>query len=322
MKKILASICCLSLLISLSAVCLADNPCHNCGQPVSESAAFCPYCGTRVPAENGPTAYVSGSDEEGDLRIDFLDGVVIYDNSLATVRLMSIYHGTEKHVVKDVNGTPGYASDTNIYLELKVRNNSNRDYLFNIFDCYVGDEGVSLSAHSGNDGPAPGKSNTYLYSAAKKVRDDLVPLDDPRALLRLDIQLSFAVYDDTHTVIEEIFEKRVDFSEILAGLKEEVLSEEKPELSGAEAVLTASKWENHNNGIYSYFLFEADGTGVMYNGVFLFNTEWQLEDDVIHLRFFYGGSSSEADYLLIEDEGSRSICLASNHSFLFTPTSR
>lgn len=322
MKKLISVMCMLCLLFSFCGFAFADTACTNCGQTVPDGASFCPYCGTAIAPAGGPAVVVTGSEEKGDLRFDFGDGVVVLDNAYATVRLMSFYQETERRVQTDANGVPAYVDDLHTFLELKVRNNSDREYLFNLNNCYVGDEGVTVSDYSsGNEGPAPGKSRVYVYKVYRESGGQQFPIANLRDLYKFDAEFSLPLLNAGGT-IGEVFSQRVDFYELLRSAVEEVHIAQTAVLGDLESVLVSSKWENHTDDITSYFLFEDDGTGTMYNGVFLFGVNWTLEGNTIHVQLSYGGSTVEVDYEIVEQGGSYVVWNQGNHDFAFLPVEK
>ena len=309
MKKFLSVLLVIACLAAaFSAEIFADDTitCASCGRELPADVAFCSYCGKPVVKDGeAPKAVVTGSDEKGNLRIDFGEnGINVFENELITIRVMSFYEDVDKRIEYVPGSDVNYVEYREKYFEVKVHNNSEKEYLFNLFDCYVGDDDVTLiDVSGGNTGPAPGKNKTYKYCVDRHLDNPKIPLENLRDLYDFEFELNLSVFNNAKNLITDTIRQRVRFADKLRGVTEEIVEDPAIELSELEAVLVGSRWVNDTNGVMSYMRFEEDGTGEFYNGVFLFKLSWNLDGNTINELLVYGDSTANAAYELQEKDG-------------------
>ncbi len=180
--------------------------CPSCGQSVGEGMLFCPSCGTplseseAVPAEAAGAApasnmpAVTGTAGTGNLVYSFGggEGIVVLEDAYLSVRLMSFFE-------EEVNWSSGRAIEKCV--EFKIRNVSDREYILNFENAYIGDEGVRVIMKTGNTGPVPGKSNTYTYTIQRASGSDGKPLDSLDELYALEGSFSLHIYNADKSAI-------------------------------------------------------------------------------------------------------------------------
>ena len=139
---------------------------------------------TALPTSQTDTS-ATGSTEENK-KTEFTDTILL-DNEYVTVELTQFFE-------KKVNWA-GREPQIEKYITLKVHNNSDKEYLFNLQDAYIKDESVIASMQDGNSGPAPGKTKTYTYDIYYNTSPDPTALDSLEDLYTLDAKIQISISD-------------------------------------------------------------------------------------------------------------------------------
>ena len=126
--------------------------------------------------------------EQNSSRIEF-NNVILLDNEWATVTLVSFY----EYEVNWVSGT-----QVEKCIEVSVHNNSSQEYIFNLYDAYVGDETMLAVMHDGNAGPAPGRSGTFRYYIDHDTTPDSTALASLEELYELEGVFEIYASDGSH----------------------------------------------------------------------------------------------------------------------------
>ncbi len=127
--------------------------------------------------------------------IVFTEGIVIVENDFARVELVNFYE--EESYGEQL---------TSKYITLKVKNKSDRQFLFDLSDAYIGENAVVSMMCDGNSGPLPGKANTHTYIITKD-DSNYTPIDSIEELYELEGVLEFTVLTEDGEYIEERVEE-------------------------------------------------------------------------------------------------------------------
>lgn len=160
-----------------------------------------------LPTSQTDTA-AAGSTED-DKKIEFTDTILL-DNEYVTVELTQFFE-------KKVNWA-GREPQIEKYITLKVHNNSDKEYLFNLQDAYIKDESVTASMLDGNSGPAPGKTKTYSYDIYYNTSPDTTPLESLEDLYTLDAKIQISISDGNKYIGKE--EYRFNINDAVNGTVE------------------------------------------------------------------------------------------------------
>ncbi len=166
----------------------------------AETAAALPTSQTDTSA--------AGSTEENK-KTEFTDTILL-DNEYVTVELTQFFE-------KKVNWA-GREPQIEKYITLKVHNNSDKEYLFNLQDAYIKDESVIASMQDGNSGPAPGKTKTYTYDIYYNTSPDPTALDSLEDLYTLDAKIQISISDGDKYIGRE--EYRININDAVNGTVE------------------------------------------------------------------------------------------------------
>jgi len=169
---------------------------------------------TPLPASQTDTAAAGSSAEYK--KIDFTDTILL-DNEYLTVELTQFFE-------KEVKWA-GRSPQIEKYITLKVHNNSEKEYLFNLQDAYVKDESVTASMLDGNSGPAPGKTKTYSYNIYYNTNPDPTALDSLEDLYTLEAEIRISIKDGDSYVGEN--EYRISVNDAVNGTAENSVGEDK-----------------------------------------------------------------------------------------------
>ena len=153
MKKLLAFFLAAALMFSLAA----------CGGGVDGTTS-------KDTQDNMPMQSADENIAENESSIEFEEPFVILDNELATVEITQFY---QEEVKYSSDSNPGKESN----IVVKVRNNSENEFLFNLQEAYLEDEALRIVMKE-NAGPAPGKSKTFTYKLQYDTQPDATPISD------------------------------------------------------------------------------------------------------------------------------------------------
>ena len=166
----------------------------------AETAAALPTSQTDTSA--------AGSTEENK-KTEFTDAILL-DNEYMTVELTQFFE-------KKVNWA-GREPQIEKYITLKVRNNSDKEYLFNLQDAYIKDESVTVLMQDGNSGPAPGKTKAYTYDIYYNTSPEPTALDSLEDLYTLDAKIQISISDGDKYIGRE--EYRININDAVNGTVE------------------------------------------------------------------------------------------------------
>ena len=169
---------------------------------------------TALPTSQADTS-AAGSTEENK-KIEFTDTILL-DNEYMTVELTQFFE-------KKVNWA-GREPQMEKYITLKVHNNSDKEYLFNLQDAYIKDESVTVSMQDGNSGPAPGKTKTYTYDIYYNTSPDTTALESLEDLYTLDAEIRISIEDGGKITGHE--EYRVSINDVVNGSTETASGDDK-----------------------------------------------------------------------------------------------
>ncbi|MBE5901242.1 MAG: hypothetical protein E7280_04965 [Lachnospiraceae bacterium] len=120
-------------------------------------------------------------------RIEFEEPKVLIDEDLVKVELLSFYQ-------EKVNWSTGEQLEKNI--SVKITNKSDRKFIINLRNIYIGDEAVNSVLKTGNEGPMPGKSGIYNYNIRKQGDSDNEALDSLEQLKDLEGTFEVLLYKE------------------------------------------------------------------------------------------------------------------------------
>lgn len=161
---------------------------------------------TAAPLPTSQTDTAAAGTTEENQKIEFTDKILL-DNEYMTVELTQFFE-------KKVNWA-GREPQIEKYLTLKVHNNSDKEYLFNLQDAYIKDESVTAVMQDGNSGPAPGKTKTYSYDIYYNTSPDPTALDSLEDLYTLDAEIQISISDGDKYIGRE--EYRININDAVNG---------------------------------------------------------------------------------------------------------
>lgn len=161
---------------------------------------------TAAPLPTSQTDTSAAGTTEENQKIEFTDKILL-DNEYMTVELTQFFE-------KKVNWA-GREPQIEKYLTLKVHNNSDKEYLFNLQDAYIKDESVTAVMQDGNSGPAPGKTKTYSYDIYYNTSPDPTALDSLEDLYTLDAEIQISISDGDKYIGRE--EYRININDAVNG---------------------------------------------------------------------------------------------------------
>lgn len=164
---------------------------------------------TAAPLPTSQTDTVAEGTTEENQKIEFTD-IILLDNEYMTVELTQFFE-------KKVNWA-GREPQIEKYITLKVHNNSDKEYLFNLQDAYIKDESVTAVMQDGNSGPAPGKTKTYSYDIYYNTSPDPTTLDSLEDLYTLDAKIQISISDGDKYIGRE--EYRININDTVNGTVE------------------------------------------------------------------------------------------------------
>lgn len=329
--RLIITILSMLLLYSINTYAESTIICPNCGKELPDDVLFCSYCGTAITeSDNELKAIVTGSDEKGNLRIDFgEDGIVVCDNDYVTVQLICFYEENQQRIENVSSDDYERNNYVEKYMELKVHNNSEEEYIFDLNDYYVGDDSVVLVMQVGNSGPAPGKNKTYQYRLERKSGNKHVPLEDLRDLYDFECTVDLHIESKEEDIIKDTFSDKIVFSDSLKDVQE-VIQETTEDTEGTsmeqlafESVLVNSKWVNDTGN--AYIIFEKDGTGQFCNPIGLvFDLVWELDENTINCDLFNEGVdiNRKTSFALQNDNGEFFMYYVNDPSLVLYPTDK
>lgn len=124
--------------------------------------------------------------------LSFDEEIIIAEDDNVTVRLKGIFQEL-------VNWSEGPEMEKGIILS--VTNNGSYDYIFNLEDLYLLDEGASSIMNEGNGGPAPGKTREYSYYINKDSISDR-SIEKLNYLSGLNGNIALEIYSDDKSYID------------------------------------------------------------------------------------------------------------------------
>lgn len=194
MKKLLAFFLAAALMFSLAA----------CGGGVDGTTS-------KDTQDNMPMQSADENIAENESSIEFEEPFVILDNELATVEITQFYQEEVK-----------YSSDSDPVKEsnivVKVRNNSENEFLFNLQEAYLEDEALRIVMKE-NAGPVPGKSKTFTYKLQYDTQPDATPISDLNLLYGLEGLLEFPIYNESKSAISDTVEFSFSLKEMTQNMQ-------------------------------------------------------------------------------------------------------
>lgn len=134
--------------------------------------------------------------------LSFDNELVIVEDDNVTVKLKGVF---QEHV----NWIDGAVMEKGIILS--VTNNGDYEYLFNLEDLYLLDEGAIAVMNEGNDGPAPGKTKEYSYYINKDSKIDKT-IEKINDLSGLNGNIALEVFSDDRSYVDTSKSYTIHFS--------------------------------------------------------------------------------------------------------------
>lgn len=176
MKKIVSMILVTVMTLSLAA----------CGSNESTNND-----GSEKTSEQSETSSVE--QDENSIILD--EPFVICDDEIATAEITQFYKENEE-----------------CYVAIKIHNNSDREFLFNFDEAYLGDDALQIVLQTGNNGPAPGKTLSHSFKLNHDTKPEATPLEDINMLYDLEGKISISVFTEDGEHLDGSMGKEYTFS--------------------------------------------------------------------------------------------------------------